>query len=425
MADVQLLSLFLKDRDTFEKYEGGVPQHLLEEDTKQLMEDLRVWYRSHPGATGVNSPELVQDFWTWLKFTRHSNRPKEKLDMLKQFIQRALRDDTKQQAHELLRVLALRDWAGRIATKADKYSAGDTSFDLFEELLDDVEAAKVEAGIFNKHDHEVRTSIRDILAKYADLGSGLNWRSPNLSMAVGPIRKGDLVVVAAFVDTGKSTFVASEATYMATQLSGDEKVLFFNNEEEGDKVKLRLRKAALGVTHEELDLMDDGEQEAEYAKRMNGDPDRIVLIDSARITPALIRRKLREYNAKLVVVDQAYKVRVGKHGSDDKLGALQDTFEWFRGIAKEYCPVIGVHQARGDANGEAYIEMHQLAGSQQALQGEADVIITLGRQLGEGADEEARFIYTPKNKAETPGDPTMRNAKVKVYPRFNVARFDE
>jgi len=427
MADVQLLSLFLRDRGTFDRFEGAVPKHLLEEDTKLVMDDLREWYRGHQQSVGLTTPEEVQDFWSWLKITRHANRPKDKMDLMKAFIQRALRDDTRQQAGEILRTLTLRDWAGKVAEKADRFSTGDTSFDLFEELYTDCDNAKLEAGIHDVHDHEVTDSIEDILAEYDDLANGLHWRSPNLNMAIGPIRQGDLVVAAAFVDTGKSTWLASEATFMASQLQGDQKVLYLNNEERGRKVKLRLWKAALGATHEKISDNIPGAKEA-WKKKMGGDADRIVLVDSARITPGMIRRKLREYNIGLIVVDQAYKVRVSKRGSDDKLGALQDTFEYFRSLAKEYCPVICIHQARGDANGEQYIEMHQLAGSQQALQGEADAIITLGRTLNKGGDEDddgARYIYVPKNKMETPGDPKERNIKCKVYPRFEVARFDE
>jgi replicative DNA helicase len=320
----------------------------------------------------------------------------------------------------VLKALTLRDWAGRIADKADKYSSGDMSFDLFEEVLDDVEAAKAEAGIHDKHDWEVLTNIREIIARVQDPGTGLNWRSPNLAASLGPLRKGKLVVCAAFVDTGKSTWLASEATFMATQLTGDQKVLYLNNEEAGEEVKLRLWKAALGMTTQ--DLGNDRLIEEKYAAHMGGDADRIILLDRARITPGMIRKKLRQYNVALLVVDQAYKVRVGKRAADDKLGSLQDTFEWFRGIAKEHCPVIAVHQARGDANGEKFIEMHQLAGSQQALQGEADAIITLGRDL---EMPKARYIYVPKNKMEGSDDPEIRNIKAEVFPEFPTARFDQ
>jgi replicative DNA helicase len=430
MADVALLSLFLKDRPIFERFSGAVPKHLLEEDTRLIMDDLTVWYNQHQQSEGLKTPEEVQDFWSWLKLTRHANRPKDKMDLMKAFIGRALREDTREQANEILKTLTLRDWAGRIAEKADRFSTGDVSFDLFEELYSDVDLAKIEAGIHDRHDHEVLDSLEDILAEYDDMSNGLHWRSPNLNMAIGPIRQGDLVVTAAFVDTGKSTWLASETSFMASQLAQENrKVLYLNNEERGRKVKLRLWKAALGLTHEQI-ADNIPKAQALWREKMHGSfEDRFVLVDTARITPGMIRRKLRENDIGLIVVDQAYKVRVSKRGQDDKLGALQDTFEYFRGLAKEHCPVIAIHQARGDANGEQYIEMHQLAGSQQALQGEADAIITLGRTLpgkeGDDEDDGARYIYVPKNKMETPGDPTMRNLKCKVYPRFEVARFDE
>jgi replicative DNA helicase len=255
-----------------------------------------------------------------------------------------------------------------------------------------------------------------------NLTTGLHWRSPSLEMALGPIRKGNFVMLAGFVDSGKTTLGCSEFTYMASQLPTGTHALWFNNEEEGDTVVSRLIQAAIGRTTEWIDRNRD-DAFKEYSQAMCGDPHKIVFIDSANgpITPGLIRKKLREYNTGLMCFDQLYKVRGFKRNGDDKLGQLQDIFEYGRQLAKQYCPVMAIHQARGDANGLQKIEMHQLAGSQQALQGELDAIVTIGRDL---AHPHMRYLYVPKNKLPTPGDKGMRNGFFDVQPQFEIARFD-
>jgi replicative DNA helicase len=419
-ADINLLSIFLKSRDAFERFSSSVPEHLMENETRTLIADLDLWYKDHQDANGVNNDQ-IGTFWEWLKLSRHTAMEPDKLLLMKSMLGRAMQAKDTGKAADILKSLTLRDHAGRIAEKADKYSAGDTGIDLYEELLNDVEVAKLDAGIHDGHDHEVTTSFDSIIREVTDLSLGLQWRSPEMNASLGPLRKGNFITVAAFVDTGKSTFLASEASYMASQLEDDEKVILFNNEEEGKVVKLRLLMATTGLTLDQIKV-DVPSAVKLYTEYMSGDKDRIIVVDSARISTGMIRRKLRQYNTKLIAIDQLYKVKGFKMNGDDKLGRLQDTFEFGRELAKTYCPVIAIHQARGDANNERYIEMHQLAGSQQAIQGEADAIIMLGR------DQEtpnARYIYTPKNKLPTPGDQTQRNGKWEVFPNFAAGRFAE
>ena len=419
-ADTNLLSLFLQSRNTFDRFESTVPDHLLEEETRMLLADLRVWYNEHPGLHSVEDSQ-VWELWEWMKLTRHAAVNPERLKLLKRLLGLSMKAKGTAKAAEILKMLTLRNHASRIAEKADRYAAGDTSVDLYEELYDDLEKARKEAGIHDDHDHEVRTSFEHILDKLTDLSNGLHWRSPTLNMALGPIRKGNFGVLAAFVDTGKSTMLASEVTFMATQLTGDEKVLYFNNEEEGEVVKSRLLRSAIGWTLEQCNADRKGATE-KYREVMNGDLDRIVLIDSPRISTGMVRRKLRQYNAQLMVFDQLYKVKGFKQHGDDKLGKLQDIFEYGRGLAKEHCPVIAVHQADGTSENVQWITMSHLAGSRQAIQGEADYIITIGR---DDQTENARYIHTPKNKLPTPGAPHLRNIKEEVFPNFDIARFDQ
>jgi len=412
----------LTKRDVFERYSGTTPEHLLEGETKIIIEDIASWYAKHPHATNI-VPDNIDVFWEFCKLVQHVGWAHDKITAFKELIKRAIEAANGANASEVLRSLVLRDHAGRIAEKCDRFSAGDTSFPLFDEIVDDVEQAETEAGLHHQHSNEVTADLRTMVSKLTNLANGLHWRSPSIESALGPIRKGNFVMLAGFVDSGKSTLAAQETSYMATQLPPGKKVIYFNNEEEGETVKMRIIQSAIGWTLEDIERnMELAERN--YTKQMGGDADKVIVVDSEKspITPGVIRKKLREYDVGLMVFDQLYKIRGFKRYGDDKLGQLQDIFEYGRQLAKQNCPVIAVHQARGDANGCTKIEMHQLAGSQQAVQGELDAIVTIGRDLNL---PQMRYLYVPKNKLPTPGDRALRHGFFEVTPNFDKGRFDD
>ena len=422
MSDHALIGLFLHKREVYDNYESTVPQHLLEPETQAIMEDIGKWYAKNQHETEI-VPRNIAAFWEYCKLVLHPNLAAPKLEAIKVLVKKSVAAGASASAAQILQSLVLRDHAGRMAEKCDKYSSGQLACNLYDELLDDVEQAQQQAGIHTSHSQEVSFDLNRIMDSICNLSTGLHWRSPNLEMALGPIRKGNFIMFAGFVDSGKTTLLASEVSYMASQLPPGKKVLYFNNEEGGDTVAAKLVQATIGWTVEDIDK-NRVLAERHRLKNLNGEGDKIVLIDSADgpITPGLIRKKLRQYDVGLMVFDQLYKVKGFKRHGDDKLGQIQDIFEYGRNLAKAHCPVIAVHQARGDANGCEKIEMHQLAGSQQALQGELDAIITIGRNLNMPG---MRYLYVPKNKLPTPGDPNSRNGFFEIEPKFAIARFDE
>lgn len=422
MSDHALVGLFLTRRDIYDKFESTVPSHLIEPESQVVIDDIGAWYKANPHATEI-VPKNIAEFWEFLKLVRHANIAHDKLVAIKELVKRGIEAAPGANAAQLLKSLVLRDHAGRVAEKCDRYSAGDTSFDLFNEMMDDVELAQKEAGVHVHHSQELVLDLNVMLDAVTNLKGGLHWKSPSLESALGPIRQGNFVMLAGFVDSGKSTLATSELAFMASQLPAGKKALLFTNEEDSKRVGTRIMQCGLEWS------LDDMNRNRElttnnYDKMMGGDHDKIVVVhaDDAPITPGLIRKKLREYDVGLMVFDQLYKIKGFKRYGDDKLGQLQDIFEYGRQLAKQYCPVIAVHQARGDANGCQKIEMHQLAGSQQAMQGELDAIVTIGRDL---AYPNMRYLYVPKNKLPTPGDPSLRNGFFEVQPDFEKGVFDK
>ena len=74
----------------------------------------------------------------------------------------------------------------------------------------------------------------------------------------------------------------------------------------------------------------------------------------------------------------------------------------------------------GDAEGKPYPSMDMLYGSKTGIQGEADLIIMLGRK----DNSSTRYISLPKNKLQTPRNRAKRNGRWTVTLNADIARIE-
>jgi hypothetical protein len=66
--------------------------------------------------------------------------------------------------------------------------------------------------------------------------------------------------------------------------------------------------------------------------------------------------------------------------------------------------------------------MGTMYGSKTGLQGEADLIVTMGRVY---ADGDIRYLWFTKNKSQTPGNRDRRNGKWRVRLVGDRARYED
>jgi replicative DNA helicase len=223
---------------------------------------------------------------------------------------------------------------------------------------------------------------------------GLRWRLKELNISMGPLRKGDFVIVAARPETGKTTFTASEASYMMEQLEPDEHVIWINNEEASNKVMMRVIQAFHQVTSGDL-FASPKKYEEEFIAA-GGERFLILDDDSGIKSVNKIATLFKEFKPGLIIFDQLDKVHGFSHETRDDL-RIGKLYEWARDMAKDYCPVIAISQVDGTGEGEKWIQMNQLRGSKTDKIGEADAIVTIGKSNEPGMDLQ-RFIHIPKNK---------------------------
>ncbi len=248
---------------------------------------------------------------------------------------------------------------------------------------------------------------------------GLRWRLQTLNRMLGSLRKGDFGFIFARPETGKTTFLASEITYFAEQLKEEDgPILWINNEEGGKKVKLRIFQASLGIHLQEL-ISNRHANQDRYNSKTNG---KIKLYDRATITKSEIEKLCKTLKPSLVIFDQIDKIRGFDGDREDlRLGAI---YIWAREIAKTYCPVIGVTQADGTAEGKKWLNMDNVANAKTAKQAEADWILGIGATHADGF-EYVRHLHLSKNKlsGDDDTDPELRHGKQDVLIEPQIARY--
>jgi replicative DNA helicase len=383
--DIDLL-VVTSNKDTYNRFKEHVKKHNVSPITLEIFNVLGEYWDNYPTRTEINYPEF-RTFFSIVKGRKIKDPSSYELafDNLKDAL-----DKPSPIVKDLLGKLIETDYATQIYDVCLKIGTGmGGDLESIEPLLN---AYKKEVGAsVDKDDVFVKPSL-DYLSSTVASG-GLNWRLKELNVALGPIRKGDFIIIAARPETGKTTFTASEASYMMTQLQPDEHVVWINNEEASNKVMMRVIQAYNQVTSSEL-LSDPKVHESKF---LLGGGERFLILDDDSGIKSVnkIAMLFKEYKPGLIIFDQLDKVHGFKQDREDlRIGQL---YEWARDLAKEYCPVIAISQVDGTGEGEKWIQMNQLRGSKTDKIGEADAIVTIGKSNEPGMDLQ-RFIHVPKNK---------------------------
>lgn len=310
--------------------------------------------------------------------------------------------------------LSKRERLTALAVAAYEAAEGRGDADTVRKLAENFSNVKQESQSETKF---VTDDLEEIYAKTVK-EQGLRWRLKSLNQSLGSLRQGDFGFVFARPETGKTTFLASECTHMASQATGP--VLWFNNEEQGEKVMLRCYQAALGAPLEQLFSSIGGAKE-EFQRITGG---RLKIVDQAVLNRREVEDIVGSCKPSLVVFDQIDKLGGFKADRDDLvLGAI---YQWARELAKQYCPVIGVCQADGTAEGVKWLTMAHVANAKTSKQAEADWILGIGRSNDAGY-EMVRHFNISKNKLVGDEDtvPDRRHDKWDVLIEPGVARYKD
>jgi replicative DNA helicase len=244
-----------------------------------------------------------------------------------------------------------------------------------------------------------------------------------LNRIFGSLRAGDFGFIFARPETGKTTFLASETTYMASQLEeSDGPIIWFNNEEQNEKVKIRCYQAALGATLAQINANPQAAREA-YLKATKGK--HLLYNSKSAITKDVVERVVKTYKPKLIVVDQIDKIQGFKAEREDLL--MGSIYQWFRDLAKsEQHATIAVCQADGSGEGQKWLTMANVANAKTAKQAEADWILGIGK-VNDSGFERLRYLHASKNKlaGDEDTDFNLRHGKLEVLISPAIARYED
>jgi replicative DNA helicase len=300
------------------------------------------------------------------------------------------------------------DYAAKFQSCAEKFvmAGGSSPTDLADgirNLVAEYDTELAFLGTGKDSTLEVTDDITAIIDKVYRGKGGLEWRLEELNLAVGPVGNGDLIVVGARPNVGKTRFMVSELTHWMTQLPRDETALIFNNEEDGIGIKGAVLCA--GLNRDIVTISKDTPKAREdFDKKIGWG--RIKIIDRAYMTTGFCEKLIRSYKPRIVVFNQLYKVSgVSRRDATDTEN-MRRTYQWAREIAKDLnCLVVSAHQADVRGEGQKVLTQDMLYGTKTGVQGEVDLCLMIGK-THDPAEADKRTINIARNKL--PGGPRTK-----------------
>lgn len=398
MNTIILIKHFL-NKDTYNTYRHLIDGNWVQGDTSELLSILDDFYVSHETSPTLND----------LYFLAITKLPKERCDLLFQNLQSLEPSESVEIFLEDLRRKYLYEQLSLVSYEA---ANGRNVTHKMAEIL-----GQLETKIDNKEHfatEDLSTILNDTVKE-----PGLRWRLNTLNRMLGSLRGGDIGIVTARPEAGKTGFLASEITYMVEHLPQEAgPAIWFNNEEQKKKVKLRTYQAALGLTVETL-LSDPVKYEKLYNQITHGK----LLIYDGIFSKREVENLCKQLKPSLICFDQLDKVQGFTSDREDlRLGAI---YQWARELAKTYnCPIIGVTQASGEAEDVQWLHMGHIANSKTSKQAEADWILGIGK-LNDPSYSKVRYFSIMKNKlmGDMDTEPSLRHGRMEVLFEPSIMRY--
>jgi hypothetical protein len=319
---------------------------------------------------------------------------------------------------DVLRDVAARSRAREIALASFEVSEGRKAFEELATLFSNAQESDKDARVSWESSRNFVTDDLFEIEKHTIKGPGLRWRLKWLNRSLGPLRAGDFGFIFARPESGKTTFLADQCTYFAEQATAP--IVWFNNEEQGEKVRLRTFQASLGIPADEL-WRDKAKVLKVYRERTKG---HLRIYDDASIHRNEVESIVAELNPQVIVFDQIDKVKGFDADRPDLV--FGRIYQWARELAKRGCAIIGVCQAGGTGEGVKWLTMSHVAEAHTSKQAEADWILGIGRSNESGTDD-IRFLNISKNKllGDEHTDPNERHGRFEVLMRPMIARYED
>jgi replicative DNA helicase len=407
--DYDCLFLCAKSKENLQKYRRYIKPHIVVKETNIILDGMDKYYKTFPSVSTIN----WEPFTAFLIADQSKRLTDDSIVKLRMTLTKAKTFVPHHAHEEVIKTLIELDYLAQIMEECEKVKEGSSDLEHVHILATD--ALKNVERYIEKDELFVSADLSSIADRISS--SGYEWRLDVLNRSLGPLRTGNFVIVAARVEVGKTTFLASEVSYIAQQLPKDRPVVWVNNEEESSVVFFRIVQAALGQESKEI-IADSKAAMLAYTALMGGDKDKIrVTKDTNHVKD--LETLFREVNPGLIIFDQLDKVSGFKEAEREDI-TLGRIYKWARELARTYGPVIAASQLSAtavDLKDPPFIGMDALRGSKTDKPGEADAVITLGKYKEPKTPEEEmiRTINVPKNKLPGGGTKQMESERHGQY----------
>lgn len=383
MIELVLLKA-LSNKQAFFKFKSLINPKILSVQSLLLLKDYTAYFDS---SFYANHPNIDWNTFSTFFFTiRHPYLDEKSILEYKEILN--LLEKTK--INEEIQDIYFNFEKQELYHETTKLLAEHKDIDVILTKFNEFKQRNINNSISTEEDMDLNMSLKD-----TDRSKGLKWRCSALKDTFTVI-KGDFGLVAGFPGAGKSSFIASEISYMAEQLLSDEKIYWLSNE--GDKSALipRLYCATLNCLEKDLRLFTD-KAITKYIKIMNGDKNRIIIKNIQGWTAKDIENLVLEKKPKLVVIDLLDNVNgfdkyITEESSFEKYHKL---YQWGRELATKTCPILAVSQFSVRAENTPYPQLSDLRGSKIDKQAALSFAIFIGKVSGQ---ENIRYISMPKEK---------------------------
>lgn len=383
--DLELLRALGSSRENYVAFRPFVKEYTALPEALPIIEDMGEWFEKHP-APAID----WASFLAWSRVHQHPSWKPERWDVYKTIVEEA----SKSSAYSASIVERFRelDFAARVRNEAQKaIDKGGTS--AMSEIAA-IASAYSTGGCSVTPATDVPPSLSDMLDGLVRKG-GLEWRVEDLNVAIGPLHHGDVVLVGARPEVGKTTFLCSEMTHMVPQLPEGKHAAIFNNEEVANKIRVRLIQSALGTTVADL-CADPVLAEAAY-KKLLGDK-RIDVFHDTAMSVRDVERILKSGDYGLIGFNIVDKITgLGLKGDDREVDRLRRLGIWVRGLADKYGVVFALAQADASAEGQRLLNQAQLYGTKTGLVAESDAMLMIGKDNTPGMGDQ-RWLNVVRNK---------------------------
>jgi replicative DNA helicase len=385
MIEKQMLKLMLSKK-FYTQYKGQISRSVFQGSFGSLFDTIR---KAHEKYNADISVDELYSLHTAVYNPALTKAAKEQFSELIEDIKETT-EPSEAIAKDIVNIMAERDAAQKIAIEATEvFNGKPADFNIITKIIEEHKK-----GLPTEKLDAVTDNVEELIEQL-DITSKWQFNLGVLRSGVGGIGPGNLVIIFARPEVGKTAFWVSLVSKPNGFAEQGAKIHAFINEEPAVRTQMRAISCFTGLNREQI-IEDKVRAHNEWKKIK----DNIKMIDTVDWTIQDIDSHCEKYKPDIIVIDQLDKINVaGTYArTDERLRAIYTSA---REVAKRRnCAVIAISQASALAHNSDHISFDMMENSRTGKAAEADLIIGIGHysRSSEDADDNTRVLNVSKNK---------------------------